>query len=311
MRQAKPTTLLDVFALWRLSEPHPGSTLRKYHDALRRLGRHGLIRIEDVTVERVDELQRELLSLEYTPVYVRGEFSALRAMLGYSVPRGWFPKEKLDLIRGLTMPGDGPKSRRRARHLARHEVELLATTAAKVLPRVELPIRVASLSGLRISELARLRAEDVRERLIHVVAVPELEEQGACKTGERTVPVCQELADIFDERLPRSGYLFVAPSAAKCWANRKRDFISAFSLRRELKVVRQAAGLPEDVTFGVLRHTRASWWLQAGCSIYKVADWMGHATETCEVYYGALLDKYDPDCELMPELEGVNPWRTS
>lgn len=52
-------------------------------------------------------------------------------------------------------------------------------------------------------------------------------------------------------------------------------------------------------------HGGLSWWLQGspeegGASIYKVADWLGHTVQTCEDFYGSLLDAYDPECERAP-----------
>jgi integrase len=307
----KPATISEAFEAWLVSEVHPGTTVRRYRHGLRRLALRGLARLEDVTAERVEALQRESLALGYSPVYVRGDLGALRTVLSFSVPRGWFPREVNDAIRAVPLPTDPPRQRLRAKHLSRDEVEHLARTAAEVLPRVELPIRVAALSGLRTTELARVRAEDARERLLHVETVPELGEQGSCKTGPRTVPMCAELVAIFRDRLPSSGYVFLPESATRNWANRRREFVSAWSLRRDLKRVVQAAGMDRDVLFRVLRHTRASWWLQAGVSIHKVAFFMGHTVETCELFYGGLLDRYDADCERMPALEGVKAWPTS
>lgn len=71
-------------------------------------------------------------------------------------------------------------------------------------------------------------------------------------------------------------------------------------LRQDLARVRQSAGLPW-VTFHTLRHTRASWWVQAGVPIAKVAHWLGHTVQVCIKHYAGLADVYDVECERMPQ----------
>lgn len=169
------------------------------------------------------------------------------------------------------------------------------------------PISVAPWLGPRVGELARLRAEDRSAGLMWIENMPEFGEAGACKTGSRPVPICSELAAILD-RLPRRGWLFPSnqPGPMGYLGRPSRlPFLSRRTLEKGLARVREAAGIP-DVTWFVLRHTRAAWWLQGspatggGASIYKVADWLGHTVATCELFYGSLLDAYDPECERAP-----------
>jgi integrase len=54
------------------------------------------------------------------------------------------------------------------------------------------------------------------------------------------------------------------------------------------------------VDFTLLRHTRASWWVQAGVPLAKVAKWMGHSINICARHYAGLQPGYDTDCERAP-----------
>lgn len=158
-------------------------------------------------------------------------------------------------------------------------------------------IRADTLSGLRAGELCRLRWEEVDfgRGVIHVRWLPELGQHGRIKTGrERLVPICAELKEVlrpYAERDGWSGFVF---------RNGCRGSVNAFAtvktLRRQLVLARRIAGLP-DVTFHVLRHTRASWWAQAGVPMPKIARWLGHSVEVCVRYYSGLQQGYDPDCE--------------
>lgn len=57
-------------------------------------------------------------------------------------------------------------------------------------------------------------------------------------------------------------------------------------LRRSWATVRSHAGLDEEVTPHVLRHTRVTWLLQEGVAIFEVAGSVGMSPETVERVYG-------------------------
>jgi integrase len=53
-------------------------------------------------------------------------------------------------------------------------------------------------------------------------------------------------------------------------------------------------------TLCLLRHTAASWWVQGGVPIAKVAAWLGHAPNTCTRHYAGLQRGFDPDVDRRP-----------
>lgn len=297
--------LSEAFSYWLGSAERRHSTATRYAYAIDRLRALGLRGTGDVTRERVCLLQRELVTRGWSVVSVRAEFAALRSVLAQLAKDGIFSKPLLVELRESALPAPDRGRKRRVRFLSRLEFERLAHTAAKIAPRIEPLLRVAVWSGVRTGELVRMRREDVRGDHFWVETLPEWGEAGSCKTGPRPVPICRELARVL-ERLPRSGWLF--PSVDSRFRAGRRPatpFVSRWTYETTFALVRSASGFGKDVKPMTLRHTRASWWLQGrppegGASIYKVADFLGHAVATCEKFYGSLVDGYDAECERAP-----------
>lgn len=296
--------LREAYDYWLHKKPRNAGTALTYRYGVERTIALGFTDTELFTRETVVAAQNLLLSMGRKVTGIRSQFANVRAVLAELEEDGLFPTGRLAEIRKAAL--DPPRQERwhRVRHLSRAEVEHLAATAARVEPRMELPIRVASLAGPRTSELGRMRAEDRCGGFFVIETRPEWGPEGTTKTGPRSVPVCAELRALFEERLPRTGWLF--PSGlVPTGAQPRTPFMTRRVLERGIKRVRRAAGMADDITFTVLRHSRASWWLQGkppagGASIYKVADWLGHSVAVCETYYGSLVDGYDPECERAP-----------
>lgn len=287
----------EALAYWRGAQERRVSTIHRYTSSLRRLAKLGLPSTESVTRERVLLLQRTLMAQGWKASSVRTEFAALRSVLDQLVLDGLFPKAVLLDLREIVVPLPKRERKMRVRFLTRIEFERLVEAARRVEPRMEWPLRVAVWSGARIGELARMTREEVREGYFWVQNIPEYGEAGSCKTGERPVPICQELARAL-EGLPQHGWLF--PSGTLGGRRPSTPFLSRWTLERGMSHVRAAAGFGRDVTFTTLRHTRASWWAQAGVPLVKIADWLGHDQKTCSDFYVSLTDGYDPDCERLP-----------
>lgn len=140
-----------------------------------------------------------------------------------------------------------PERNERHVYLTPAEVQRLA---AKCPPEVGDAVRLAALTGLRRSELLRLRPTDVRNGALLLDA--------RTKTGRpRIVPLPPEALRIARTRLP--------------WT------IDAYRLRAGFEAARKAARLPH-ARFHDLRHTYASWLVQSGQSMKAVKDLLGHST---------------------------------
>jgi integrase len=110
-------------------------------------------------------------------------------------------------------------------------------------------VRFAALTGLRRSELLRLKPSDLRDGALLLDA--------RTKSGRpRIVPLPPEALRIARKRLP--------------WQ------VDVYTLRAAFEGARRAAGLPH-VHFHDLRHTYASWLVQSGQNMKVVKELLGHA----------------------------------
>ena len=61
---------------------------------------------------------------------------------------------------------------------------------------------------------------------------------------------------------------------------------SVQSIKKAFRSAKRAAGLSEDVTPHVLRHTAATWLMQAGVETWQAAGFLGMTVEMLERVYG-------------------------
>lgn len=140
-----------------------------------------------------------------------------------------------------------PERSERHIYLTTAQVQALAKHARKPVDDV---IRFAALTGLRRSELLSLRPEQVQNGIIALTA--------ATKSGRpRGIPITPEAEQIAHRILPVQ--------------------ISEHALWEAFKAAREKAGMP-DVRFHDLRHTYASWLVQAGKPLTAVRDLLGHSS---------------------------------
>ena len=131
-------------------------------------------------------------------------------------------------------------------YLTRGEVARLAKFSPSTATRAA--IWLAAYSGLRASELIALTGWDSRAGTLAVAT---------SKTGRpRLVPL---------------------PLSARRWAQYLPLGLSYWQLRKEFISARIKAGLPEVVTLHTLRHTCASWLIQAGVDLFTVGKILGHS----------------------------------
>lgn len=124
-------------------------------------------------------------------------------------------------------------------------------------------IRFAALSGLRLGELLGLRPGMIRDGTVLIDA--------RSKSGRpRAVPLPPEALRIAQERLSADG-----------WG------VGRDALRTRFLRAREAAGLAH-VRWHDLRHTYASWLVQAGQPLTAVRDLLGHSTLAVTTRYAHL-----------------------
>ena len=152
----------------------------------------------------------------------------------------------------------------RTLHLSRAECgDLLA----QCRPDVARLVLGALYTGCRQTELLNMRCEDVGRDGYGVYVVP------VKKYRARFVFLPDEgmawFLALAKDKKPKD-LLFVKDTGAPWYGGQKQLFKAAV----------RNAGLPDDFTFHGLRHTYASQLIQAGATIYSVADQLGHADPT-------------------------------
>lgn len=268
MNGRKGPRLLE-HVLWDAAFRSPRSdvTLSNYSFALRRWARAGVVKVADVTPESAQRFVEGRLAAGRQPQTVAPEFSAVMALLDHEERAGRFKTTLLERIRRCA-PTKPRRKELCAPYLTAEQVEQFCAAAETDLAFL---VRLAAYTGLRAGELARLAWGDVdlARRVLHV-------RKG--KTGPRWVPLCSPALELLRPRVGLPGDRVLGATAR--------------ALQERLRKARRVAGL--KVTMTLLRHTRASWWIQGGVPIAVVAKALGHSVATCLHYYGGLDDAYSP-----------------
>lgn len=242
-------------------------TLANYKTALRRWSVLGVRALPDVSVSAAQRFVEARLGVNKVQS-VSTDYMALLAVLAHLEETGRFAAASLAELRRCA---PRPPRRRQlcADFLAREELDAYCAAAPAEAVRL---VRFACYTGLRASELARLDRADVDLRARQLVVT-----RG--KTGPRRVPLCAPALELVRDAGP--GRVFGG--------------VGARTLQER---VREGRVGPRAVTLALCRHTRASWWVQAGVPLALVAKWLGHSVEVCARHYAGLADAYDPRAEL-------------
>ncbi len=163
-------------------------------------------------------------------------------------------------------------SRRRTRFLTPSELDrLLAVTSSHIRPAVILAVE----TGIRKEELFSLTLQ--RINLARREIVLDLTKSGLPRRvplSDKAISVIKDL--LAGRRAPESPYLFV-----------KADGTRFVDMKNGFDAARQRAGL-NNVRWHDLRHTFASWFVQAGGDLYHLSRILGHASLQMTTRYSHL-----------------------
>ena len=232
-------------------------TQEAYIDDVARLARHYRRSPETLSA---DEVQRYLLHL------LRERKLARSSVNQYGCAFRFFYGTVLGL------PGDtfqiplAPAPQRLPELLSREELSGLFAAAGHHKARTFLMVGYGT--GLRLSELCRLRVADVDS---HADRMCIRIEQGRC-AKDRYVPLAQDVLQLlrtwWHSAHPRA-WLF----AGRRDASRPMDTGSA---QRWYYRARDAAGITKQGGIHTLRHCYATHLLEAGVDLYSLSQWLGH-----------------------------------
>jgi integrase len=284
--QGVTMSLLEVLSDPAFRAQREPATLYKYAQCIARLSEFGLHWIKDVGVRPVAAFVEARIAV-VSPQTVQGDLIALFAVMRHLERTGRIEAGTLRAIRPLC-----PKNRKtqllNAEWLTREQVSQLAASKCRKDSIAVFTLWVAVLSGLRAAELGRLTWADVDIQR-RVLAV-----RGRTKTRrERLVPICEELRDL----LISHPFALRTKAAGAAVLSIGRAVVTRRTLLKRISVLSERSGV--TATLVLCRHTRASWWVQAGVPIAKVAQWLGHSPDVCQKSYAGLIRGFDPDADLV------------
>jgi integrase len=285
-RGEAPTTVGDLVE--RFAEAHPGRRGAVHHDdptlryVTRRLGDRPLADLTRADLEAFAADLRRLPGLKNRPISDRtvGKVvSATKRLFKWAVERDLLAASPAVLLKR-------PRTKPRTRWLSREEWGRLVAAAPPWLKPI---LTLAAMTGMRLGEIALLRWGDVDLHEAAVVHVPQ-----DTKTGTRLVPLNRTAREVLEaqdrlrrevarrtDRLPE--FVFIDAATGEGLAtDRERGRIG-----RATKAAMRAAGI-EGATFHSLRHTAASWMVQAGVGLYEVQHVLGHSTPLMTQRYAHL-----------------------
>lgn len=236
------TDIIEQFKIWRKSIP---------------VARNG---------RNPEKVKREHVKAGAKSYTVNFEVMTIKTMLNLAVRWKFLEKNPANGVKDLKT--DDSKKRR---FLTDIECEWLLQNC----PREDYPIFFALLNtGMRRAELVNLEWSDIdfENSLIKIQRKP----NWLPKTGEREIPMNEELKSVLDKLSKRSNYVFVSLRGGKM----KED-----TIRHKLVRIAKAAGLPNLTEVHALRHTFASRLIARGVDLPTVQKLMGHTSiETTMIY---------------------------
>lgn len=232
-----------------------------------------------------------------SPKTVRNKANSLRTFVTVLIERGLLAENCFEKLKLPKVPKIPPK------FLTDEEIGIVLRQAQAV--GMYSMVAVAIGTGLRISEILRLKWEDV-DWSGHMLMV------GKSKNKRwRKVPLNALARDAIQLQQAKSGaYVHIFPTRC-AWSNHRSKGEKvidkpqcASHVTEKLKPVCQTVAKFAQVGRGkvgsawhMFRHTFASRLAQEGVSIAKVSEWLGHSSLEMTQRYAHLVEGYDADIE--------------
>lgn len=242
-----------------------GNRERDIH-ATKALYQHlGGLNVNDITPQHINDYKRARKQQKRTDATIRKELTVLQTAIRYAAREwGWNIKNPV----AGRLP---PKCQGRIRWITHEEAERLIQGCDDKAPYLPDMIKLALNTGMRRGEILNLEWSrvDLGQRLIHL----DPEHQKNRRYG--SVPLNTAATDTLRARFHPGRYVF--EQNGKPIGSIKRSFATACR-RAEL----------EDLTFHDLRHTFASWLIQAGVPLAQVSEAMRHSDIRMTMVYAHL-----------------------
>ena len=220
-------------------------------------------------VEKVDvvEYLSSLAKKELTGIARARKMSALREYFRFLEGVGFIAKSPTTGI-------ETPKREKNTRQFLRSDEYTKMLSLAGANPRDYAVLQVFLQTGIRVSELANLRIEDID------FIKPAITVRGK---GSVEREIALEKKGIHALK----SYLAIRPESisTRIFLNYKGEPISERGIRKLVVKYRKEAGITKKASCHTLRHTFATYKAEKGVSPFQLQQWLGHANlNTTQIY---------------------------
>jgi len=232
--------------------------------------------IDLITLEMLDQLKAEL-SAKLASSTIKKIFEVMRGAINFAIKRKlWQGVNPVSNLGGFTMPKVDNKGER---FLSPEEAQKLLTELEKRSPVWRDMAFLSLYTGLRLTEIIRLKGRDVDEKSLTAIVT--------AKGGQREPVLLTPEAAAVLMKHRRGGDDFIFRDAnGKAFSAAGPAFLEAV----------KACGFNDEVSdrrhrvwFHTLRHTFASWLAQSGVDIYALMKLMRHKRVEMTQRYAHLI----------------------
>jgi site-specific recombinase XerD len=264
---------LAAFVDALLGKNRSSATIRAYRtdvlQCIAFLKAHNVAITYPVDVQKVDVLEylAALAKQGLTGVARARKISAIREYFRFLEGVGM-------ILKSPTTGIETPKREKNTRQFLRSDEYTKMLSLAGAHPRDYAMLQVFLQTGVRVSELAGLRIEDIDfvKPAIHVSGKGSVEREIALE--KRGVQALKNYLAVRPESL--SSVLFL---------NYQGNPISDRGIRKMVVKYRKKAGITKRASCHSLRHTFATYKAEKGVSPYQLQQWLGHANlNTTQIY---------------------------
>lgn len=159
------------------------------------------------------------------------------------------------------------------------------------------------VTGMRVGEVCAVDRIDVKRSLLFIhVGGTVIEKEGEkpyrrnVTKGRkcRNIAVTEDDIAVIDAFVGAQNRILGRLGASSPLVTLDGGYMRPTTISRAFSRIRDACGLPREITFHSLRHTHASWLIANGCDLKTLSERMGHADEATTLrIYGHLMPGRD------------------
>ena len=159
------------------------------------------------------------------------------------------------------------------------------------------------VTGMRVGEVCAVERDEVKRYQLYLHVGGTVIESAGEKPYRRNVTKgrkCRNIAltqddiAVIDAFVKRQNGVLGRVGADSPLVTLDGSYMRPTTISRAFSRIRDACGLPREITFHSLRHTHASWLIANGCDLKTLSERMGHADEATTLrIYGHLMPGRD------------------